>query len=491
MASIVEGAEQEVQRALEHARHCAQDSQRPLSEVETELWSAMLALGRALMGLFLVRRATALRVASYAVDGVRYVLDPQDLRHGVIGTRFGKVAFSRPVGRRVRVRGRADLPVDRELGLCSSFTLGTVTAIVRLCAMMAFSTARGTFREFHEWTPSSRATLRMVDAVGARARAFLDTAEVPEDDGEILVIEADGRGAPMIRTSERERRARPHLPKQGTGRHRRRARRRLYPRARRNKGEKSKNSKVAFVGVVYTLRETPDGVEGPIHKQMLATFHSHDALFRWLREHADRRGYGRKRTLFLGDGSDHIWRCQEKYFPGAEVCVDWYHVVEKLWEAGACLHAEASAELKAWVDEQKGRLRTGKVEAVQSELRSSQFAIPKTGPGNKARRQRLGQVLAYLEHHAHRMPYAQFRAEDLDIGTGAVEGAVRNLVGLRLDGPGMRWGRERSEHVLQLRCILLNGQWDAFHRFLAQSLLRLAPQPAPASTHDAVRQLAA
>jgi len=89
------------------------------------------------------------------------------------------------------------------------------------------------------------------------------------------------------------------------------------------------------------------------------------------------------------------------------------------------------------------------------------------------------------------MPYARLRRDDLDIGTGAVEGAVRNLVGLRLDGPGMRWGRERSELVMHLRCILLNGQWDEFRQFLSRSQLKLAPQPAAARPHDAVRQEAA
>src|SRR5690606_31720437 len=41
---------------------------------------------------------------------------------------------------------------------------------------------------------------------------------------------------------------------------------------------------------------------------------------------------------------------------------------------------------------------------------------------------------------------------------GVIEGAVRNLVGVRLDGPGMRWGRDRTEAILHLRCVLLNGQ---------------------------------
>lgn len=223
------------------------------------------------------------------------------------------------------------------------------------------------------------------------------------------------------------------------------------------------------LSAIYTLHKTPDGVEGAIHKRLIATFDSHDALFRWLLQHARLRGYGSKRTIFLGDGSEHIWHCQQKYFPDAEVCIDWYHVVEKLWEAAGCLHCESSDELAAWVERHKSRLRQGFAFAILDDLRREQRAIPETGPGNKGRRQRLGKVIQYFDEHAPRMRYAQLRSNDLDIGTGAVEGAVCNLVGLRLDGPGMRWGRARSELILRLCCILLNGQWDAFCSYLAGS----------------------
>jgi hypothetical protein len=54
------------------------------------------------------------------------------------------------------------------------------------------------------------------------------------------------------------------------------------------------------------------------------------------------------------------------------------------------------------------------------------------------------------------MQYARLRHADLEIGSGVVEGAVRHLIGVRLDGPGMRWGRDRAEAVLHLRCVLVN-----------------------------------
>ena len=89
------------------------------------------------------------------------------------------------------------------------------------------------------------------------------------------------------------------------------------------------------------------------------------------------------------------------------------------------------------------------------------------------------------------MPYHAFRRDDLDIATGAGEGAIRNLVRMRLDGPGMRWSRGRSEWVLHLRCILLNGQWDDFAGHLTgRGSLQLSATPTPTRSHDAKRRAA-
>ena len=97
-----------------------------------------------------------------------------------------------------------------------------------------------------------------------------------------------------------------------------------------------------------------------------------------------------------------------------------------------------------------------------------------------------------IRDNVHRTPYKRWRKDDLDIGSGAVEGAVRNLVRVRLDGPGMRWGRERAERVLHLRCVLINGQWDEFTHYLGQRpALRLAAQPTTAVPHDAKTKAAA
>lgn len=97
---------------------------------------------------------------------------------------------------------------------------------------------------------------------------------------------------------------------------------------------------------------------------------------------------------------------------------------------------------------------------------------------------RLVKTIKSCPTHQHRLRYAALRRDDLDLGTGAVEGAVRNLLGLRLDGPGMRWSRQRSERVLHLRCILLNGQWPQFVDHLeSKGQLKLRSQPEAATPH--------
>jgi len=457
--------------------------------VEPAVWSAVLAIGRALMALWLARCAARPRVAQYEHEGRTYEVVGSERCE--VGTRFGKIAYEGPVGRLVGwKRAARDLPLDRELGLCGGFSLLVVMTLVKLCAQMAFASARKTFGGIFEWSPSQRATLRMVDGVGAEVRPFLDQAPAPEDDGEVLVILADGKGAPAISSKEHAQRRQPHRRREpGTQRHARRERRRKSPRPRRTPGKKSKNAKMAAVGVMYTLRQTKDGLEGPINKRVYGTFESYRALFEWLLREAKKRGYGTakfSKVLFVADGAETLWDLQQEFFPDAEVCLDWYHVVEKLWKTGKALHRNSRPRLEAWVADQKKRLRRGQIQAVIDELRGILAATSRTGPGNKYRRTLLGKTIEHFAKNASRMRYHDLRRQDLEIGSGVVEGAVRHLVGVRLDGPGMRWSRDRMEAVLLLRCILINGQWDDFTVFLAaKNSVALRSQPIPTRTHDA------
>ena len=98
----------------------------------------------------------------------------------------------------------------------------------------------------------------------------------------------------------------------------------------------------------------------------------------------------------------------------------------------------------------------------------------------------LENTINYFTKNRKRMRYQTLRKRGLVIGSGLIEGTVRHLVGMRLDGPGMRWGKARAEAVLHLRCVLLNGLWADFESYLARrDRLRLVSKPVPTVTHDA------
>ena len=90
------------------------------------------------------------------------------------------------------------------------------------------------------------------------AYIYLSNGPVPEDDGEVLVVEVDGKAAPTATEPELARRRRPRSRHRrgcdcGCQRHRGRARRhRRGRRLRRKKGDKSKNGRRATLVGMYT-----------------------------------------------------------------------------------------------------------------------------------------------------------------------------------------------------------------------------------------------
>ncbi|MBK8938418.1 MAG: transposase [Polyangiaceae bacterium] len=200
-----------------------------------------------------------------------------------------------------------------------------------------------------------------------------------------------------------------------------------------------------------------------------------------------------KKVLFIADGAEVLWSLQQEFFPDADVCLDWFHVVEKLWKAGKAICRGTRRErqhLEAWVAEQKRSLRHGKhaevAAVIEAALEATPSPAPATSTGGSARRgrgappqeRRSAGVLALAPTGPRHLQRNH-------------RGAVRHLVGVRLDGPGMRWSRDRAEAVLQLRCVLINGLWGDFEQFLGARQVRLAAQPVPTRTHDAVLKKAA
>ena len=442
--------------------------------VEQEMLVRLFSLGRLLLALFLSRGHELLDVPEVEVRaGWRYRRRPAQSR--VLGTVFGKVKYWRTY---LYAPGGGYYPLDRELQLpADGFSLHLSSLMTRLATKLSYAQVTGVLTGFLGWSPCQLTVERAVLGVGRYTAAWFEQAPVPSDDGEVLVIQIDSKATPTATEAELQKRRGPRQPQAvpDSARHRGRAkRRRRGPKKRRQPGDHTKNGRAATVVVMYTLRRGQDtqGVpvlKGPLNRWVYASYAPKRHAFAIARREATRRGFAPacgKTLQLVTDGDPDLACYAQEFFPEALHTLDIFHVQEYLWEAGRLLFRAERTPLEGWVAQQSKRLAAGKIPLVLQDLQRQLAAIPKTGPGTKGKRARLQQILAYLTTRAQMMNYAELRAQDLELGSGAVEGAVRYLVAQRFDCAGMRWIRERAEALLQLRAIEVNGHWGEFIAFV-------------------------
>jgi hypothetical protein len=237
---------------------------------------------------------------------------------------------------------------------------------------------------------------------------------------------------------------------------------------------------MATIVVMYTLRRAADGsLEGPINKKVYASYAPKRHVFAIARREADKRGFTKdsnKLIQIVMDGDNDLDLYAQEFFPEAIRTIDVFHVTEYLWQAGACLYKEGSDGQEAWVEAQKDALYDGRASDIVKELDEQLKLVPKKGPGNKGRRDRLENVRNYLSKRLDKMDYKFLQEQDLEISSGAVEGAVKYVIAQRFDSGGMRWIKERSEALLQLRCIEVNNDWDYFISYVHDKTSRQAQE---------------
>ncbi|HHH26933.1 MAG TPA: hypothetical protein ENK57_01090 [Polyangiaceae bacterium] len=490
--------------------YAVEQSERDTTFVEFErvLIERMAALGRAVVALFLVasEERTRAGLPSRVVRGGR-VFRPAPAQERNLMTWFGVVRYARTYLREVRNgRGaRGFHPLDAALGLFADRVSPNVLSVaVRLATRVSFSDAREMLRWFLPVAPSTEVVEAALLGYGRHSDAWFEEAPAPDGDGTVLIIHADSKGVPTAKPQELKKRRgkRSHRRKPASPRHRGRGTRQRWTKTpRRKKGDKAKNAKMGTMVVIYTLRPNAGSLLGPINKRVFASFAPKRYAMEFARREATKRGFppGTRRTVqVLTDGDTDLACYVRDLFPDAIHTIDVMHVIEKLWSAGTAVHKEGTSEHHAWVEGQKHRLYTGYVDDVVAELDARLTRTPKTGPGNKFRRAKLSSTRNYIANRTAMMNYDELIRQDLELGTGAVEGAIKHIMGRRLDNGGMRWIKERAEAVLQLRCIEVNGDWLAFvarvhdnaraHMLENGSRFRLQqrqPQPLPHERADA------
>src|SRR4051812_4526306 len=291
----VDALQQQAREQLEQIIASCLNEKGPTSflEFETTLLGLLRSLGCVLIQLFLRARHDRLDLADWHARGYR-TADPDAER--TLKTSCGPVAYIRAFLVPRRGGGPGVHPLDVALGLTrDGFSPLIIGWFCRLATRVSFQVASELGGMFLGAAPPASAIEQWVLGLARPAYVYLSDGPLPEADGDVLVIEIDGKAVPTATDQEMARRRKPrtHAPEGcKCQRHRGRAQRKRRGRkTRRKKGDKSKNGRSATLVVMYTLRRGEDRRRrGPGPQKGFGTLGGGEAAPEGGRAQATRRG---------------------------------------------------------------------------------------------------------------------------------------------------------------------------------------------------------
>ena len=158
-----------------------------------------------------------------------------------------------------------------------------------------------------------------------------------------------------------------------------------------------------------------------------------------------------------GDGAEWIWNLSGRHFPGASETLDIHHGVEHVAEAARRVFGDNTAEARSEAERGRLRLLEDGYWGVAEWVGELGGRLPAGGDGAS-----LGAVLNYFAGHQGRLNYALRLRRGQSIGSGMIEGTIKQLVNRRLKQTGARWKGEHVGPLVEL-CALANGpEWNAY-----------------------------
>jgi len=408
---------------------------------------------------------------------------------------FGELILSRWVYGTREGQAIEWVPLDAALGLPAgenSYVLEDW--LERLCVKEAYGESVADLRAWLGTTVS----VRTAEGINRNLADYSDGYRMnqgmpsPQEDEEILVVTADGKGVPMRRPLQQR------LREEGVS------------EASAEETSSSRNvskKQMAYVGAVYSIasfvRTADDVIDEvcrrkrsperprPIQKHLWAqmtrirqgeVWPAAPSLFLAMAVECFERDPDKQKILVcLMDGERQLWGLHREWFSRAVGILDLFHALKRLWEVAHCLHGEQNAATREFVTHHLRMLLEGKVGYVIRNLRSLIKRHGLKGSNKKT----VESAITYYENNREHMRYDEYLAAGYPIASGVIEGACHHFVKDRMEGAGMRWELEGAQAMLSLRAIYLNGQWGDFitYRILTEQarLYGEASQPTGAA----------
>jgi len=436
----------------------------------------MLKLGAKLLLLFFVMRAQkSSREPLQVEEGQELPYHSEKMR--TYFSIFGKIPLRRPYFYESGSEGQS--PLDAELSLGADRYSDFLREMTEyLGVYVAYSKAVDVEERFLGVTLSTRVLQKIIDEDAVTVEAFYaqKPVPVPDTEAEILVIQADGKGVPLVLETPAE------------------------PKVRLGKGQKRGHKKEAIVTTVYTIASVPRTPEEvvasffyqdqsstskqaaskrgkPQNKHIWATLEGKDtALARLAKQVAPRQGRHILHKVALRDGCEALQSRIEAQFSDFDLVLDFIHPNEYLWKVANSLLGETNEQRTEWVARRTLQMLSGETQHIIAEFRSRAQDDQCTA----AQREKLTKTANYFERNLPYMDYPTYLAKGWPIALGVVEGACRHFVKDRFELSGMRWTQEGTENLMHLRAVAENEDWDDYHDFRkCQRHARLYALPFP------------
>ena len=468
---IIQDIRQEFEMLLDFVTG-EQAHQATADQIERGLFKLLLAMGAKLLRLFFVMRSEACSREPHqtaAGQSLAYERDTKRTYYSI----FGKVPLYRPYFYQKSVGG--ETPLDAALGLGEDSYSDLLREV---------GDYLGVYNVYHKSGDILDRLLGLKLSIGAIESNIADDAgdvesyyaqkpaPPPLEEAEILVIQADGKGVPLVLETPPE------------------------PLVRLGKGQKRGRKKEAMVTSIYTIApqmRTPQAVvdsffrhtapepspnrDQPHHKHIWATLAGKDAaLARLAQQVASREGGHILARVALCDGYEPLQARISHQFPDFTLILDFIHADEYLWDVANVLLGEQHPHRLEWMADHTLKILSGQTEQViasfQQMAQDQQYTAPQ--------RAQLAKTAAYFQRNLPYMDYATYLKQGWPIASGVIEGACRHFVKDRCELSGMRWTHSGAENLLRLRAVAENGDWDDYHRFRKrQRYTRLYHQPYP------------
>jgi hypothetical protein len=440
--------------------------------VELAVWRCVLEIGRTLFGKFLALVGTGDLGESVTLPDGRVCqrLDEVHVRRYV--SIFGefhlkRTAYGSREGQKIEF-----VPLDNRLQLPeSAFSYLLQDWDQSLCVEEAFSQAGRTLQRMLGLKQSVDSLEHMNVQMAERVEDFREERQkpLPDEEGEVFVSSADGKGVVMRRGQQQE-----PAP------------------AHRTKGKKASRKEMAIVGAVYSVdryvrtaeevvaalfaddRDQPKPARPkPCHKQTMASLAytdvegSHSGIektYTWILEELWRRNRDFvKEMVHLCDGQESLRHARMRHLPARNTTdiLDLLHVTPRLWQAAHVFYAENSADAEEFVRARVLKVLQGKAELVVRGLREM-GTKRKLSASKKAT---LTEICAFFEKNFDRMRYDEYLAKGYPIASGVIEGACRHLVKDRMERAGMHWTRRGAQAMLDVRSVHTNDDWQEYQQF--------------------------